>query len=155
MLMITLVLLGMLSLIVVYFAILSFLATRPDNLGVRPDGSLAPCSEKPNSVSSQAADPAHFLPPFAFTDQPAAAWQRLKEIVRKDPSASIIQENDQYLYAEFRSLIFRFVDDVEWKLDAPNHVIHVRSASRAGYSDLGVNRARVENIRRQFAEASP
>jgi uncharacterized protein (DUF1499 family) len=155
MLMISLVLLGMMSLIAIYFTILSVTSARPDDLGLGPDGMLAPCSEKPNSVSSQATDPAHSLPPYTFTDQPAAAWQRLKEIVTMDPAATIIQENDHYLYAEFRSAIFRFVDDVEWKLDPAKHEIHFRSASRAGYSDLGVNRARMETIRRKFAEAAP
>jgi uncharacterized protein (DUF1499 family) len=155
MLMITVVLLGLVTLICIYFTILSFLATRPENLGIGADGRLAPCPIKPNCVSSYAPDPEHNIPPYTFTDQPAAAWQRLKEIVKADPFATVIIEDDKYLYAEFRSLIFRFVDDVEWQLDPASHQIQIRSASRAGYSDLGVNRSRLESIRRKFAEASP
>jgi uncharacterized protein (DUF1499 family) len=63
----------------------------------------------------------------------------------------IIENRDNYLHAEFTSLIFRFVDDVEFLIDAPNGVIQVRSASRKGYSDMGVNRRRVEEIRKQFS----
>ena len=155
MLMITVVLLGLVTLICIYFTILSFLATRPENLGIGADGRLAPCPSKPNCVSSYALDPEHNIPPYTFTDQPSAAWERLKEIVKADPFATVIIEDDKYLYAEFRSLIFRFVDDVEWQLDPANHQIQIRSASRAGYSDLGVNRSRMESIRRKFAEASP
>jgi uncharacterized protein (DUF1499 family) len=64
----------------------------------------------------------------------------------------IVEEKDDYLHAEARSLIFRFVDDVEFYLPAPEKVIHVRSASRVGYSDMGVNRKRVEEIRRRFVK---
>jgi uncharacterized protein (DUF1499 family) len=155
MLMILSVLVGMILMICVYFAALSFLSTRPDHLGIGSGGQLAPCPNKPNCVCSYAPDAEHGIQPYTFTDQPSAAWSRLKEIVRADPFARVIVENDEYIYAEFRSLIFRFVDDAEWQLDPANHRIHVRSASRAGYSDLGVNRSRVESIRRRFADASP
>ena len=68
------------------------------------------------------------------------------------PEATIIEEQDDYLYAEFRSRIFRFVDDVEFAVDNENNEVHFRSASRVGHSDLGVNRARMERIQREFSQ---
>ena len=71
-------------------------------------------------------------------------------IIQSLPGSKIIQNNDRYIHAEFRSKIFSFVDDVEFLLDNEEQVIHVRSASRVGYGDLGVNRDRVELIREEF-----
>ena len=68
----------------------------------------------------------------------------------QEPRITIVREEEGYMHAEARSLLFRFVDDVEFLLDADNRLIHVRSASRTGYSDLGVNRRRVERIRTAF-----
>jgi len=64
---------------------------------------------------------------------------------------TIVAEKEDYLHAEAKSLIFRFVDDVEFYFPATEKLIHVRSASRVGHSDLGVNRKRVEEIRSRFA----
>jgi uncharacterized protein (DUF1499 family) len=72
------------------------------------------------------------------------------EVMGTQPRGSLITQTPEYLHYEVWSLIFRFVDDVEFRLDAANKRIHVRSASRAGRSDLGVNRARIEAIRAQF-----
>ena len=85
----------------------------------------------------------------------AQALARLKAIVTAQPGATIVSETQDYLHAEFRSKIMGFVDDVEFWLPADQPVIHVRSASRVGYSDMGVNRRRVERIRRLFAAGEP
>ena len=114
---------------------------RPTNLGVH-DGRLARCRRTPNCVCSQAdpADREHYITQLAF-DGP---FSDLKSIVAGMPGATIVREESNYLYAEFRTRLMRFVDDVELYLDGK--VLHVRSASRLGRRDFGVNRARVEKL---------
>jgi len=113
---------------------------------------LAPCPDSPNCVSSQApeSDHEHYIAPFRFSGDPAAAWRRLKTAVLEEKRVTVMAEQSDYLRAEMRSLLFRFVDDVEFSLAANQGLIHVRSASRVGYSDFGVNRKRVERIRAAF-----
>jgi uncharacterized protein (DUF1499 family) len=81
--------------------------------------------------------------------------KKLTAIVQTFPRTSVITVSDSYLHAEFTSAIFRFVDDLEFLVDDTAKVIHVRSASRLGTSDLGVNRKRVEEIRRRWQKATP
>jgi len=113
---------------------------------------LSPCPESPNCVSSQVpeSDSEHYIAPFSFSGDPAAAWQRLKSAVLAEKRVTVMVEQSDYLHAEMRSLLFRFVDDIEFSLAADKGLIHVRSASRVGYSDFGVNRKRVERIRAAF-----
>ena len=125
---------------------------RPASLGAR-QGRLAPCPSSPNCVSSQAGDEVHRVAPIPFTGTAGAAIGRLTQIVRSLPRSSVITSTEDYLRAEFRSAVFRFVDDVEFLVDEPSGVIHVRSASRVGSSDLGVNRRRVEAIRARWNES--
>jgi len=115
-------------------------------------GPLAPCPDTPNCVSSQApeSDREHYIAPFRFSSDPAGAWQRLKVAVLAEKRVTVVAEEETYLHAEVRSLMFRFVDDVEFSLAAGAGLIHVRSASRVGYSDFGVNRKRLEHIRKAF-----
>jgi uncharacterized protein (DUF1499 family) len=127
---------------------------RPATLGAR-EGRLAPCPSTPNCVSSRAPDDAHRVAPLPFAGPAAEALPRLAGIVRSLPRATVIEATDTYLHAEFRSAIFRFVDDVEFLADETAGVIHVRSAARLGRSDLGVNRRRVEAIRSRWAAAPP
>ncbi len=123
---------------------------QPPTLGATA-GRLHPCPDSPNCVCSQDPDADHQIAPLAFTGPGPAALARLKTVVLAEPRVKITGEHDGYLRAEFTSRIFRFVDDVEFLLDEPAKVIHVRSASRVGRSDLGVNRKRVEHLRDAFA----
>lgn len=134
--------------------ILSLLARRPGNLGVH-DGRLVPCPPRPNCVSSQASDADHAIAPLTFPDGPDEAMHRLKRILASWPRTRLITDEDGYLYAECTSRLFRFVDDLECLLDRHSRVIHVRSASRVGRSDLGVNRRRVEALREAFTASPP
>ena len=129
-----------------------FSGKRPLNLGVR-DGKLAAPPSTPNCVSSQAPDEGHHVAPLSFTGDPGVAMQRLKAIVQAMPRTQVIDSRADYLYAEFSTPLMGFVDDVEFYCDGK--VIHVRSASRLGYSDLGVNRKRVAAIRKAFGMALP
>ena len=128
-----------------------FSGTRPTNLGVR-DGKLAPCPNSPNCVSSHApaSDKTHAIEPIRFTGDPAAAMQKLRTVVEGMPRTKIIESRPNYLYAEFSTPLMGFVDDVEFHQDGT--MIQVRSASRLGYSDLGVNRKRIEAIRDAFSK---
>jgi apolipoprotein D and lipocalin family protein len=108
------------------------------------------CPSTPNCVSSVDRDPKHFVEPLRFTGSIKNAQDRLLGIISNFKRARIVANEDHFISAEFTSLVFRFVDDVEFYFDAPNKIIHVKSASRVGYSDLGVNRRRIENIRKQF-----
>jgi uncharacterized protein (DUF1499 family) len=114
-------------------------------------GQLAACPASPNCVSSQATDEAHQVAPLVYHgDDPVAAMQQLQTVIKSLPRAKIVTEADGYLHAEFRSALIGYVDDVECVVDPTNHVIHIRSASRVGYSDFGANRRRVEAIRAAF-----
>lgn len=113
-------------------------------------GKLSPCPDSPNCVSSQSPDPDHFVEPLSYTDSPAEAKTRLVKVIESMPRTQIISNTDTYIHAEFTSLIFRFVDDVEFLFEVEKNLIQVRSASRVGYSDLGSNRKRIEALRQQF-----
>lgn len=135
----------------VVLALMSALSRRPDNLGVH-DGRLAACPATPNCVCTQADDD-HRIAPLAFTGSAAEAHARLKTVLASQPRTRIVTETPTYLHVECTSPLFRFVDDVEFLIDEKGSVIHFRSASRTGYSDLGANRARMEAIRQAFAQA--
>lgn len=132
-------------------ALLSLTARKPDNLGAT-DGRLAPCPETPNCVSSQATDAAHRMDPIPFDGDPDAALTRLKAVLAGMPRTVVVEERGDYLRAECTSLVFRFVDDVEFVVDRDKKVIDFRSASRVGRSDLGANRKRMEEIRKAFGK---
>jgi uncharacterized protein (DUF1499 family) len=124
---------------------------RPQNLGLK-DGKLAPPKRTPNSVSSQAdpADTEHYIAPIAFKGDALAAMAAARKAVEGMQGATVIRHEGAYLYAEFRTKLMRFVDDVELAYDERAGLLHVRSASRLGRRDFGVNRARVESLRRRI-----
>jgi len=121
------------------------------------EGALGPCPSSPNCVSSTAPveDRTHYIEPLHFSDSPAIAWRRLCGVVERLPRVRVVEKSDSYLHAEFRTAMLRFVDDAEFLLDASRGIIHVRSASRLGKSDFGVNRRRIEALREAFDVRSP
>jgi uncharacterized protein (DUF1499 family) len=135
-----------------------FLAGKePPDLGIK-DGKLKPPSRTENSVSSQAGlYPDHpmkayaEIAPFKFTGDGRAAINRIKRIVETTEGARIVRAEPTYLYAQFQTRWLKFVDDVEFFADDDAKLVHVRSASRIGRGDLGVNRTRIEAIRARFA----
>lgn len=127
-----------------------FAGKRPNNLGAR-NGRLAPCPTKPNCVSSQSDSRLHRIKPLAFSDEPAQAMARLKSIVTNLSGATLVEEKDGYLYFECVTKLLGFVDDLEFLCQPDEGQVAVRSASRLGYSDMGVNRKRVEAVRQEFA----
>lgn len=127
---------------------------RPNNLGAQGN-LLAACPTSPNCVSSQTDDAKHRIAPLTFSGEPNAAFARLRQVLSRRSDTSIVEEKPGYLRVELRTVLF--VDDGEFLLDAAGSTIQVRSASRLGYSDLGKNRSRMEEIRTSFlaAEATP
>lgn len=129
--------------------VLNSMSQRPANPGIK-NGQLAPCPDSPNCVSSQATTPEHAIAPIRFTGAAATAMSTLRRVIERDRGATVVSMDDRSLSAEYRSRIFRFVDDVDFVVDEAEGVIHCRSASRLGYSDMGANRRRMERIRQAF-----
>lgn len=123
--------------------------TQPTNIGIT-SGKLAACPTTPNCVNSQANDAEHQIEPLTYNSSPESAKSTLKEIIGDTERAKLVSESNNYLYAQFTSKWMGFVDDVEFYINEDAGVIDVRSASRLGESDLGVNRQRIEDIRTQF-----
>lgn len=114
------------------------------------DVRLDPCPQSPNCVSSQAWDPGQRVAAIAFAGDADEAIVRFVALLEAESGATVVERRGIYLHAEFRSRLFRFVDDFELLADEEQGVLQVRSASRRGWSDLGANRRRVERMRRAF-----
>lgn len=145
---------GLVGLPVIVLMILSFCSRRPTTLGAA-EGWLADCPDTPNCVCSQATRADQRIVPVEFSETADEAWRRLKKVVAALPNSKVVRAENAYLHVECTSRVFRFVDDLEFLLDAERRVIHCRSASRVGYSDLGVNRRRLEAIRQAFDRDPP
>lgn len=133
--------------------------TPPSNLGVR-EGRLKPPAKTPNSVTSQAAlYPQHpmrayaEIAPLELKGDGRATLAKIKAIVESMGGAQVIKSEPDYLYVQFTTRLMKFVDDSEFWFDPAAGVIQVRSASRVGHGDRGVNRARIEAIRARLASA--
>ena len=131
----------------------------PTDLGVN-NGRLKPPSEAPNSVSSQAdLHPGHpqqayaRIEPIRYRGDGQAALAALSQALAATPGVVLVEQKPGYVYARCSTRWMRFTDDLELWLDESAGVIHVRSASRLGHSDLGANRARVEALRATLAQA--
>ncbi|MGC9356873.1 MAG: DUF1499 domain-containing protein [Anaerolineae bacterium] len=132
------------------------LSPSPENIGVNDNIQLAPCPDSPNCVLTQASptDEEHYMEPLAYEGTAEEARQRLLSIIRDAPRTRIITAEPTYIYVEFRTLTMGFIDDVEFAIDTEEKVIHFRSASRLGYSDMGLNRRRMEEMIRAFEQRS-
>ncbi len=145
---------GLAALGVIGVYAMSLTAPRPENLGVK-NAILSPVAKSPNSVSTQTDSQKHRMEPLRFSGEPGDVMEALRQIVESQRGATVIEHTGNYLYAEFRSTIFRFVDDVEFFVDEKNKEVHFRSASRVGHSDFGVNRERMSRIGREFSKRFP
>lgn len=127
-----------------------FTGRPPKRLGV-VDGKLHPVREHAwNAVSSYSASRYHQIAPFSCGQDADAAFEKLARLVRDYPGATVVSTEPGYLYARFKSGVFGFVDDAEFLLDRQAGLIQMRSASRLGRKDFGVNRFRIERLRSQL-----
>lgn len=134
----------------VMLAVLSYLSHQQPQLGLLGT-KLHPCPETPNCVCSEVKGAASTVAPLSFQGDPKQAWDKAKKVVL-DMGGEIISESENYVRFGFTSRIMQFVDDVELRLEPESHIIHIRSASRVGHSDMGVNHARVTEISRNFMQ---
>ncbi len=138
--------------LIVRFLVIPLVSKRPGNLGVS-DGKLAPCKTSPNCVSTQAdpTDEEHFIKPIQFSGSIQEAQDKILNTLKSiRGNTKIIKKEPNYIYVENRTPLMGFADDVEFYFDEATKTIHFRSCSRLGYSDLGVNRQRMESIREAY-----
>ena len=116
------------------------------------DGSdkLSACPDSPNCVSSQSTDESHFIEPLHYSGSSSDARQKLIDLLESIDRVRLTKVETDYIHAEFRSSVFRFVDDVKFWFTPDQPIIHIKSASRKGYYDFGANRRRVERLREAF-----
>ena len=135
--------------VIMFWSSTVILAGRPANLGLK-NKLLAPCPMSPNCVLSQQSDEKHRIQPLAYTGSLEVAKKRLSQVLMSLENARLITQNGDYWHVEFTTRWLRFIDDVEFYFPEAEAMIHLRSASRWGYTDFGANRKRVEKIRDQF-----
>lgn len=144
-------LLSVISLLICFTLINSLILPLPtwaaaSGLGIN-NGYLAPCPTSPNCVVSQNGDDKHAIAPLEYHVDRDTARATLLKVLSVVPRTEVVEQTNDYIHALSQSRIFKFVDDVEFYLPADEKVIHVRSASRVGDWDLGVNHRRIEQIR--------
>jgi uncharacterized protein (DUF1499 family) len=150
-------LLALVALLVVAAQFGTLTGKRPADLGVK-DGRLNSPSPTPNSVSSQAMlYPGHPQRTYAAIDPlplksagPTASLQALTQVLKTMPGVTVIEQTPDYVYAQAQTRWLKFVDDVEFWINPEHNVVEIRSASRLGRKDFGVNRQRIESIRRAY-----
>jgi len=133
------------------FATLSLVSRKQSAAGLQA-GRLHQCPDSPNCVSSEHPHPTAYIEPFRFEISAGQAMQRIRQVIVAQ-GGQVMTVRDEYIHAIFVSKLFRFIDDVEIRLDADSRQLHVRSASRVGHSDLGMNRQRIERLRTAFHAA--
>jgi uncharacterized protein (DUF1499 family) len=114
------------------------------------DGKLRPCGDTPNCVCTQDLAAGHRIEPIRYAVTQDEAWERLIMVIRQMTQSTIVKADPNYIHVEFRSALFEFVDDAEFLFDDAAKLIHFRSAARKGYYDFGVNRKRMEEMRKRF-----
>ena len=131
--------------------LLSLTGKKPDRAGELV--MLPACPDSPNCVCSENGSGGHAIEPLIFQGDAEAAWSKLQSLLR-ELGGEEVRSSERYLWFEFRTPLIGFVDDVECRLVRGEQRIEIRSASRAGYSDMGANRTRVEAIRQAFDEGA-
>lgn len=132
-----------------FVIILSCSLTRPKSIGLI-NNRLTDCPDTPNCVNTYSSDSIHAIEPLHYTTTKEEAVAQIIEIINSMKRTKIITQTDSYLHVEFTTKIMRYTDDVEFYFDGTNKTIHFRSASRVGYSDLGLNRERMNEIKNIF-----
>lgn len=136
------------------FVLLTGCSVKAPKLGIEQE-RLSACPSTPNCVSSQAEDEAHYIDPLLAKGSSEKIKNDILRVLNDFQGAKIVATDDHYIRAEFTSALLRFVDDIEFyfpKTSLEETTVYVRSASRVGRSDFGVNKKRVESVRRELAK---
>ena len=135
--------------------LIPIISPMPENLGIT-DGNLAPCPATPNCVSSQVdeSDTSHYIAPLPIRLSIEETHDKLITVLNDLARTTIKTDTPTYIHAINRTFAMGYIDDIEFYIDEANGVVHVRSAARLGASDLGVNRNRIETIRKNYLQAS-
>lgn len=141
-------LVGVVLLFIVLGMIWAKAASQPE-LGVH-DGKLLPLPNKPNGVATQSGNAEQRMEPIQYSENQETAHQKLLQIINQLPRTTLVKDEPNYIWVEFRSPLFGFPDDVEFLFE--DGQIHFRAAARLGYSDMGVNHKRMENIKTLFQQ---
>lgn len=136
----------------VFFVFMVGTASGEDQQAGDVDGGVARCPDSPNCVSSMSPDEKHRVEPFVLVGDANPAWKAVRAEASELVRSQVVEESGTDMRLECRSRLFGFVDDVHLALDADAKLVHVRSASRTGYWDLGVNRKRIERLRERLRE---
>ncbi len=123
--------------------------TKPLDIGAK-NGNFIECPSSPNCVSTQTTSKKHKMEPIPYKLPLEEAKAKLLKIIGNMPRTTITQNEGPYLHSEFKSKLMKYVDDVEFYFDDAGKLIHFRSASRKGYSDMGVNKKRMKAITEAF-----
>lgn len=142
---------GMLLLLIPAMALFSCAGKRPAELGAT-DGRLRACPASPNCVCSEDSDEQHGIAPLTYTGEAAAAFARARAAALSLPRTELINETADYMHFESTTPLMGYVDDLELQLEPAKNEIAIRSASRLGYGDMGVNRKRVEELRAAYTK---
>lgn len=141
------IVLALLSVALLAYIVMAYQSQKkPNDLGLQ-NGMLKACPDSPNCVCSEAYnkdDAQHFIAPISGNEQ---TWIMLKQVMLEQ-GGDIQEETADYMHIIFSTAVFHFVDDVELRFDKENKLIHLRSASRIGRSDFGVNRKRIEALKK-------
>lgn len=124
------------------------------NYSMSNNNPLKPCPDKPNCVSTASQDRRHSMLPLNFKGDLGSSVELIKKVVLSFSRTKLVVEQTTYLHFTFQSALFGFVDDVEFYFDEAKKLIHFRSASRTGYSDLGANRKRMDAVIDKYLKAS-
>jgi uncharacterized protein (DUF1499 family) len=143
---------GAIGILLGRFLVIPRISPRPDNLGVT-DGQLRPCPDTNNCVNSQDKSGYAEMEPIPFRGDLDETRARMVRVINEMDRAEIVKHTTDYIHAEFKSLMWGFIDDVELYFDQANQVVHFRSASRIGRGDMGVNRDRMRDLSERFAKA--
>ena len=140
--------------VIVLLAVLGAMSRTKSAPGLN-DGKLSPCPDKPNCVCSEYKNhERHYITPITLT-LPAKKFSNLKQQLKnvvQEMGGQIHLEKDNYIAATFTSAIFGFVDDFEIRLDLAGHIIHLRSSSRVGHGDMGINQKRIRQFKQLYSK---
>ena len=138
----------LIGIVIVLVVVIGFLfwknLSMPKTTGVI-NGRLQPCPKSPNCVCCCHDDKSHYIAPLPFSSE--KTLDQIQTFLFTHYIAHVVQRNPDYLHVVVTTPVLRFKDDLEFAVDREKGVVKVRSASRVGYSDGGVNRARIEALR--------